>query len=63
MRKPILTCFSDKDPIMKGLEKVFIQNIPGASGQDHFITKNAGHFFQEDEGIFLAGRLIKFAKN
>ena len=48
---------------MRGLEKVFIKNIPGATGQDHFITKNAGHFFQEDEGIFLAGRLIKFAKN
>ena len=63
LRKPILTCFSDKDPIMRGLEKVFIKNIPGAAGQDHFITKNAGHFFQEDEGIFLAGRLIKFAKN
>ena len=27
LRKPILTCFSDKDPIMRGLEKVFIKNI------------------------------------
>ena len=60
LKKPLLTCFSDNDPIMKGLEKVFINKIPGALGQDHFITKNAGHFLQEDEGVFLANRLIKF---
>ena len=60
--KPVLTCFSDKDPIMRGLEKVFTKKIPGAFGQDHFITKNAGHFLQEDAGIFLAGRLANFSK-
>ena len=44
LNKPFLTCFSDHDPIMRGLEKIFIELVPGAKHQDHFITKNEGHF-------------------
>ncbi|MBW8636669.1 haloalkane dehalogenase [Hoeflea sp. WL0058] len=58
--KPFLTCFSDKDPIMKGGEAVFKKLVPGAAGQDHFITRDAGHFLQEDAGPFLAEKMIEF---
>lgn len=61
--KPFLTCFSDKDMIMKGGETVFKQRVPGAGGQNHFITENAGHFLQEDAGAFLAERLIAFIRS
>ena len=61
LNKPFLTCLSDHDPIMRGLEKIFIELVPGAKHQDHFITKNAGHFLQEDASEYLAKRLASFS--
>lgn len=58
--KPCLTLFSDSDPIMHGLEQVFIDRIPGANGQAHAIIKNAGHFLQEDQGEIIAEHIIRF---
>jgi haloalkane dehalogenase len=59
-KKPFLTTFSDKDPIMSGGEKVFKKLVPGAAGQDHVIIKDAGHFLQEDKGEEIATVLIEF---
>lgn len=47
--RPVLTCFSDKDPVTSGGEKPFIERIPGAAGQPHRIIADAGHFLQEDK--------------
>lgn len=60
--KPFLTCFSDKDMIMRGGEAIFKKRVPGAAGQAHFITENASHFFQEDAGPLLADRLAEFVR-
>ncbi len=57
-QKPFLTLFSDSDPIMKGLEKMFQGVIPGAKNQPHEIIKNAGHFLQEDKGEEIAKKII-----
>nr|WP_310523253.1 haloalkane dehalogenase [Polymorphobacter sp.] len=46
--KPVLTCFSDKDAVTHGGEKVIIDRIPGAKNQPHTIIKDGGHFLQED---------------
>ena len=46
--KPVLTCFSDKDAVTHGGEKVIIDRIPGAKGQKHCIVAGGGHFLQED---------------
>jgi hypothetical protein len=46
--KPVVTCFSDKDAVTHGGEKVFIERVPGAKGQPHTIVKGGGHFLQED---------------
>jgi haloalkane dehalogenase len=51
--KPLLTVFSDRDPIMRGGERVFQKHVPGAAGQPHS-TPHAGHFLQEDAGPDLA---------
>jgi haloalkane dehalogenase len=51
--KPLLTVFSDRDPIMRGGERVFQRHVPGAAGQPHS-TPHAGHFLQEDAGPDLA---------
>jgi haloalkane dehalogenase len=58
--KPFLTCFSDKDAVTAGLDKVFHARIPGCKGQAHVTIENAGHFLQEDAGEALAALLIKF---
>jgi haloalkane dehalogenase len=52
-RKPFLTVFSDRDPIMRGGERIFQRHVPGAAGLDHK-TPHAGHFLQEDAGPELA---------
>ncbi|MCI3133625.1 haloalkane dehalogenase [Phenylobacterium aquaticum] len=45
--KPVVTCFSDADPVSGGGEKVFQARVPGAKGQPHVIL-HGGHFLQED---------------
>ena len=61
--KPFLTCFSDKDPITRGGDKVWQKHVPGAQGQPHTTIKNAGHFLQEDKGPEIASLLIEFIRS
>ncbi len=62
-KKPFLTLFSDSDPIMKGLEKIFQSMIPGAKGQPHEIIVGGGHFLQEDKGEEIAEKMIQWLKS
>ena len=62
-KKPFLTAFSDADPITRGGDKFWQENVPGAQGQKHVKIKNAGHFVQEDKGPELAEVIIDFIKN
>ncbi len=50
---PLLTAFSDQDPITRGGERV-LQQIPGAQGQPHTTIEGGGHFLQEDRGEQVA---------
>jgi pimeloyl-ACP methyl ester carboxylesterase len=56
--KPLLTAFIDGDPITRGGEKRFQEEVPGA--QDHVTIRGAGHFLQEDKGEELAGVVLRF---
>jgi haloalkane dehalogenase len=47
-QKPFLCCFSDGDPITRGLDRDFRERVPGAKGQPH-TTLSGGHFLQEDD--------------
>ena len=58
--KPFLTAFSDSDPVTKGGEKRFQQEVPGAKGQPHVTIEGAGHFLQEQKGEELAGIICDF---
>lgn len=58
--KPFLTAFSDSDPIMAGVEKIFQKLVPGSQGQPHVILKGGGHFLQEDVGEDLAKVVAAF---
>ena len=52
--KPVLTAFSDSDPVTGGGERGFQQRVPGTNGQPHTTIVNAGHFLQEDAGEDVA---------
>ncbi len=58
--KPMLTAFSDSDPIMRGGDKVFQKLVPGTAGQPHTTIEGGGHFLQEDQGEVLADVVIQF---
>jgi haloalkane dehalogenase len=59
--KPVLTCFSDNDPVTKGGEAVIKARIPGAAGQPHIIVPG-GHFLQEDAPEQLVTLINEFIK-
>jgi haloalkane dehalogenase len=44
---PVVTAFSDGDPITRGGEALLQAGMPGAAGQPH-VTLPGGHFLQED---------------
>ncbi|MGY1785286.1 haloalkane dehalogenase [Geodermatophilus sp. SYSU D00698] len=55
--KPLLTAFSDSDPITGGGDRVFQRLVPGARGVPHTTLRGGGHFLQEDVGPEL-GRVV-----
>ena len=59
-KKPLLTAFSDGDPVTKGGERPFQKLVPGAQNQPHVTIKGAGHFLQEDKGEELASMVANF---
>ncbi len=60
--KPVLTLFSDGDPITRNAEKMILQRIPGASAQSHK-KLIGGHFIQEDAPEEIVEQIIKFTKS
>jgi haloalkane dehalogenase len=58
--KPLLTAFSDGDPVTRGGERVFQKLVPGAQDQPHVTIAGAGHFLQEDKGEDLARIIVDF---
>ncbi|HEX7478666.1 MAG TPA: haloalkane dehalogenase [Polyangiales bacterium] len=56
--KPLVTAFSDGDPITRGGDLVVQQLVPGAKGQPHTTIRDGGHFLQEDKGEELAQVVI-----
>ncbi len=58
--RPFLCVFSDRDPITKGGDRVFLREVPGTTGQPHTTIEGGGHFLQEDCGPELARVLTDF---
>ncbi len=61
--KPLLTAFSDGDPVTAGGDKIWQESVPGAQGQPHRTIRNAGHFVQEDQPEELVETLISFIRD
>jgi haloalkane dehalogenase len=58
--KPLVTMFSDLDPVTAGGFKPFQKLVPGAQNQPHITIKGAGHFLQEDKGDQIAHLMNEF---
>jgi haloalkane dehalogenase len=58
--KPFLTLFSNRDPVTRGGYKIWHALVPGAKGQPHAVTRDAGHFLQEDKGEEVAKAIAAF---
>jgi haloalkane dehalogenase len=56
--KPFICCFSDGDPITRGLDREFLQRVPGTKGQPH-TTLRGGHFLQEDDAQRFAQLIVQ----
>jgi len=62
-KKPLLTAFSDSDPITAGGYRVFQKLVPGAQGVAHATLEGGGHFLQEDVGERLGSVIVKFVSD
>ena len=61
--RPFLTAFSDGDPITGATAADLPGEMRGASGYDHPLVHDAGHFLQEDAGEELAKQIVDFLQN
>jgi haloalkane dehalogenase len=60
--RPFLCAFSDGDPITRGGDRQFINEVIGAKGQAHTTIEGGGHFLQEDKGEDLARVIVDFIR-
>ncbi len=58
--KPALVMFSDGDPITRGGDEWFRENIPSAKDQPKIVIEDAGHFLQERKGPEIARHILDF---
>jgi len=58
--RPFLCAFSDSDPITGGGDRIFLRDVPGATGQEHVTVAGGGHFLQEDRPTVVAKVLNEF---
>ena len=58
--KPFLTLWCPDDPVLGGLNKEFIERVPGAAEQPHQELFPGGHFVQDDRGEDIAAALIEW---
>ena len=60
-KKPLLTIFSNNDPVTRGGEKILQKYIPGGIGQNHQIL-DGGHFVPEDAPEEIGKAINQFIK-
>lgn len=58
--RPVLTAFSDDDPVTKGGEVRFQTTVPGAKGVAHVTIHGGGHFLQELQPEAFSKAIIEF---
>lgn len=61
--RPVLTAFSDDDPVTRGGEKPFQTRIPGARGREHVTIAGGGHFLQEQQPRAFSEAILRFVRD
>lgn len=61
--KPFLCLFTADDPVTLGLDKLFIDKVPGAAGLNHQVFRRGGHFLQERCHRELSQAIIDLMRN
>lgn len=61
-QKPFLCAFSDDDPVTRGGDRQFIEQVPGARGQSHSVIKGGGHFIQEQRPAEISKAIVDFVR-
>jgi haloalkane dehalogenase len=59
-RRPFLCAYSDRDPITRRADRLFLDAVPGTKDRAHPTITGAGHFLQEDRGPELAAAIVDF---
>ncbi len=60
--RPVLTAFTDDDPVTRGGEKQFQTRIPGARGRQHVTIEGGGHFLQEQQPRAFSEAILRFLR-
>ena len=58
--KPVLTLWCPDDPVLGGYQSMFVDRIPGATGQPHATYSPGGHFIQDDRGEEVAAAMVEW---
>lgn len=58
--KPLMTAFSDGDPVTAPFEARFRETVPGARGVEHVTIKNAGHYLFDEQPEPIAKAILQF---
>jgi haloalkane dehalogenase len=56
--KPVLTLWCPDDRVLGEYQHVFVDRIPGASGQPHQTFSPGGHFIQDEQGEAVATAMV-----
>ena len=60
--KPFTCCFSDRDPITRGGDALFLGRVPGARDNELHRTLKGGHFIQEDDPHGFVAAILETAQ-
>jgi haloalkane dehalogenase len=61
--QPFLCLFTGDDPVTRGMERIFIQRVPGAAGLPHQVFDRGGHFLQEARHIEISKAISDLIKH
>ena len=56
--KPFICCFSDGDPITRGVDREFHERVPGAPRASRTPPLRGGHFLQADDAQRFAALVV-----
>ncbi len=61
--KPLMTAFSDGDPVTAPFEARFRNTVPGARDVEHTTIEGAGHYLFDEQPDAIARALVRFLGN